>query len=92
MLIPGRLSIFPMTGTLLKKFITTGKKPLKMTTVITSVLIKQKNVCLHHTFSTEKFRYVYTASCMLIKNLFSRNECGAAFLPTRTLCGRILTP
>ena len=37
MLIPGRLSIFPMTGTLLKKFITTGKKPLKMTTVITSV-------------------------------------------------------
>ena len=67
MLIPGRLSIFPMTGTLLKKFITTGKKPLKMTTVITSVLIKQKNVCLHHTFSTDKFRYVYTASCTLIK-------------------------
>ena len=28
-LIPGKLSIFPMIGTLLKKLITTGKNPLK---------------------------------------------------------------
>jgi len=28
-LIPGKLSIFPIIGTLLKKLITTGKNPLK---------------------------------------------------------------
>jgi len=28
-LIPGKFSIFPMIGTLLKKLITTGKNPLK---------------------------------------------------------------
>lgn len=29
-LMPGNINIFPMIGTLLRKFTTTGKKPLKL--------------------------------------------------------------
>lgn len=36
-LIPGKLSIFPITGTLLKKLITTGKNPLKTKKKTTSL-------------------------------------------------------
>ena len=45
-LIPGKLSIFPITGTLLKKLITTGKKPLQ----------NKQNVQVHnHLLTFESF-------------------------------------
>ena len=68
-LIPGRLSIFPTTGTLLKKLMTTGKKPLEKKEQFYSInnLNKTQFTCI--TFS---YHPIYIDSIRVTTKTLSR--------------------